>query len=164
MLHGTSCPPTTKGIRDWSSRRLWSTHWKNCASVIRKSTQRRARNWRRREKLLNMKAITEPPLTATATPADPLPPLEQFDSARAWRMVAAAFVAMFAAYGVSYSFGAFFKPMAAEFGAPRSPTSAVFSITVLVWAMLGPVTSHLSDPFGPRIVAASGALPIGPVI
>jgi len=108
-----------------------------------------------------MKAITEPPLTATAAPADPPPPLDQFDSVRAWRMVAAAFVAMFAAYGVSYSFGAFFKPMAAEFGAPRSATSAVFSITVLVWAMLGPVTGHLSDRFGPRIVVASGALIMG---
>lgn len=105
-----------------------------------------------------MKAITEPPVFATA---DPLPPLDQFDSPRAWRMVASAFVAMFAVYGVSYSFGAFFKPMAAEFGAPRSATSAMFSITVLVWAMLGPVTGHLSDRFGPRIVVATGALVMG---
>src|SRR6266851_6296780 len=51
--------------------------------------------------------------------------------------------------------------MAAEFGAPRSATSAMFSITVLVWAMLGPVTGHLSDRFGPRIVVASGALIMG---
>jgi MFS family permease len=104
-----------------------------------------------------MKAMTEP----VAARTDPLPPLEQFDSPRAWRMVVAAFVAMFAAYSVCYSFGAFFKPMAAEFGAPRSATSAVFSITVLVWAMLGPVTGHLSDRFGPRIVVAGGALIMG---
>ena len=76
-------------------------------------------------------------------------------------MVAAAFVALFAVYGVAYSFGAFFKPMAAEFGARRSATSAVFSITVLVWCVLGPVTGHLSDRFGPRIVVATGAIGMG---
>ena len=76
-------------------------------------------------------------------------------------MVGAAFVAMFAAYGVAYSFGAFFKPMAAEFGAPRSATSAIFSITVLVWCVLGPVTGHLSDRFGPRVVVGTGALVMG---
>src|SRR5260370_27874733 len=76
-------------------------------------------------------------------------------------MVAAAFVAMLAVYGVAYSFGAFFKPMAAEFGARLSATSAVFSITVLVWCVLGPVTWHLSDRFGPRIVVATGAIGMG---
>src|SRR5260370_29874107 len=76
-------------------------------------------------------------------------------------MVAAAFVAMLAVYGVAYSFGAFFKPMAAEFGARRSATSAVFSITVLVWCILGPVTGHLSDRFGPRVVVATGAIGMG---
>jgi MFS family permease len=32
---------------------------------------------------------------------------------------------------------------------------------VLVWCLLGPVTGHLSDRFGPRIVVASGALIMG---
>jgi MFS family permease len=108
-----------------------------------------------------MNATTEPSPIAPGAMADPLPPLDQFDSPRAWAMVGATFVGLFATYGVSYSFGAFFKPMAAEFGAPRSATSAMFSITVLVWAMLGPVTGHLSDRFGPRIVVASGALVMG---
>lgn len=108
-----------------------------------------------------MKANTEPSPIAAAAAPDPLPPLDQFDSPRAWAMVAATFVGLFATYGVSYSFGAFFKPMAAEFGSPRSATSAMFSITVLIWAMLGPVTGHLSDRFGPRIVVASGALIMG---
>jgi len=108
-----------------------------------------------------MNATTEPSAIAPGAMADSLPPLDQFDSPRAWAMVAATFVGLFATYGVSYSFGAFFKPMAAEFGAPRSATSAMFSITVLVWAMLGPVTGHLSDRFGPRIVVASGALVMG---
>ncbi len=87
-----------------------------------------------------------------------LPPLELFDSPRAWRMTAAAFVAMFASYGIAYSFGAFFKPMAQEFGAARSQTSVVFSLTVFVWSMLGSLAGHLADRFGPRIVVTVGAI------
>jgi MFS family permease len=87
--------------------------------------------------------------------------LAQFDSPRAWRMVAAAFVAMFAAYGIAYSFGAFFKPMAEEFGATRSSTSVVFSLTVCVWSMLGSLSGHLSDRLGPRVVVATGAIVMG---
>jgi MFS family permease len=109
-----------------------------------------------------MKAIiTEPGASGVADSGAPTPPLELFDSPRAWRMVGACFVALFAVYGVAYSFGAFFGPMAAEFGARRSATSAVFSITVLVWCMLGPITGHLSDRFGPRIVVATGAVVMG---
>jgi MFS family permease len=108
-----------------------------------------------------MKAITESDAFANAAPPDSIPPLDRFDSPRGWSMVAAAFVAMFAVYGVAYSFGAFFKPMAAEFGSQRSATSAIFSITVLVWCVLGPVTGHLSDRFGPRVVVATGALIMG---
>jgi MFS family permease len=107
-----------------------------------------------------MKATDSSALGAAGS-REPLPSLELFDSPRAWLMVAAAFVAMCAVYAVAYSFGAFFKPMAAEFGARRSATSAVFSITVLVWCVLGPVTGHLSDRLGPRIVVATGAVVMG---
>jgi MFS family permease len=99
--------------------------------------------------------------TAAPKAIEPLPSLDQFDSSRGWRMVAAAFVAMFCVYGVAYSFGAFFKPMAAEFGAARSATSAVFSVTVLIWGLLGPVCGHLSDKYGPRIVVTTGAIVMG---
>ena len=105
--------------------------------------------------------ITDAGASGVEGSGEPIPLLELFDSTRAWRMVAAAFVAMCAVYAVAYSFGAFFKPMAAEFGARRSATSAVFSITVLVWCVLGPVTGHLSDRLGPRIVVATGAVVMG---
>jgi MFS family permease len=108
-----------------------------------------------------MKAVTDAGVAGARDSGEPARRLELFDSPRAWRMVAAAFVAMCATYAVAYSFGAFFKPMAAEFGADRSATSAVFSITVLVWCILGPITGHLSDRFGPRIVVATGAIVMG---
>jgi len=84
--------------------------------------------------------------------------LELFDSPRAWRITAAAFVAMFVSYGVAYSFGAFFKPMALEFDAARGETAVVFSLTVFVWSMSGSLAGHLADRFGPRIVVSVGAL------
>src|SRR5260221_11660200 len=82
---------------------------------------------------------------------EPTPSWDLFDSPRSWRMVAAAFVAMFAVYGVAYSFGAFFKPMAATFGADRSATSAGFSVTVMGRCGPGPLHGHLSARFGPRV-------------
>ncbi|MGH7781121.1 MAG: MCT family MFS transporter [Candidatus Binataceae bacterium] len=108
---------------------------------------------------MNQDSIPEP--IAEGAEFDPAQALARFDSPRAWRMVAAAFVAMFAVYGIAYSFGAFFKPMAAEFGASRGSTSAVFSLTVFVWCVLGWPAGHLSDRFGPRIVLAGGAIVMG---
>jgi len=83
------------------------------------------------------------------------------DSPHAWRMVAAGFLATFTLFGVVYSFGAFFKPIAAQFGANRSATSAIFSITSCISFLLGPFTGHLADRFGPRRIAAVGAVTIG---
>jgi MFS family permease len=105
-------------------------------------------------------SITAPSVLDAAA-IDAARDLARFDSARSWRMVAVAFVAMFTVYGIAYSFGAFFKPMAAEFGSGRSSTSAVFSLTVLVWCVLGWPAGHLSDRFGPRVVVGAGAVVMG---
>tara|TARA_R110002074_G_scaffold90223_2_gene197680 strand:+ start:782 stop:1972 length:1191 start_codon:yes stop_codon:yes gene_type:complete len=83
------------------------------------------------------------------------------DSAKAWRMVAVAFVAGFVVFGVVYSFGVFLQPMAMEFGASGVATSAIYSIASVIWYMLGPVTGHLSDRFGPRIIVGTGAAAMG---
>lgn len=85
----------------------------------------------------------------------------ELDSARAWMMTGVSFVSMFVVYGVAYSFGAFFKPMAHEFGASPSATSAVFSITVCLWSLLGWPSGHYADRFGPGPVVAAGALAMG---
>ena len=76
-------------------------------------------------------------------------------------MVAAAFTASFVVFGVMYSFGVFFTPMATEFHASHAATSAFFSITGFVSYLLASVTGHLSDRFGPRIVVGAGAVVMG---
>jgi len=85
----------------------------------------------------------------------------EIDSPRAWVMAGTAFVTCFVVFGVVYSFGAFFKPMAVQFGASRSNTSAVFSITASLYNLLGIAGGHLADRFGPRRVVIAGALAMG---
>ena len=79
------------------------------------------------------------------------------DGATAWRNVVAAFIAMFTVFGVAYSFGAFFKPMADEFGAGRSAAAAVFSITACIYFLSGSVSGWAVDRVGPRKVLLAGA-------
>jgi MFS family permease len=80
---------------------------------------------------------------------------------RRWLVVAAAFGSMFTVFGVAYSFGAFFEPMAREFHTNRASTSAVFSITAFLYFGLGSVTGAIADRVGPRRVLAFGAVVTG---
>jgi MFS family permease len=95
----------------------------------------------------------------------PLPrrqrPADARDSSRAWSMVVAAFIVGFVVFGVLYSFGAFFGPMAGEFHANRAATSAFFTITNCCFYLSGPITGRLSDRFGPRIAVGMGAVVMG---
>lgn len=72
------------------------------------------------------------------------------DSKRGWLVVLAAFLAMFVAFGVAYSFGAFFAPMSDEFGTGSGATSAVFAITTATYFGLGLFSGRAADRFGPR--------------
>ncbi len=76
-------------------------------------------------------------------------------------MVLVAFAVGFVVFGTMYSFGAFFAPMAAEFQAGRAATSALFSITGLVFYLAGSVTGHLGDRFGPAVMTGLGAVVMG---
>jgi MFS family permease len=91
-----------------------------------------------------------------------LNPIEnQLDSPRAWLMAATAFVICMVAFGIAYSFGAFFKPMALDFGASRASTSAVFAITGCLYNLLGVLSGYLADRYGPRPILLIGAAAMG---
>lgn len=85
------------------------------------------------------------------------------DSSAGWYVVAATFTSTFTVFGIAYSFGAFFRPMAEEFGADRSTVALVFSITTLLYFGLGVLSGGAADRFGPRPVLVVGgvALVIG---
>ncbi|MGA0324171.1 MAG: MFS transporter, partial [Ilumatobacteraceae bacterium] len=82
------------------------------------------------------------------------------DSARAWSVAGGAFLALFTVFGVVYSFGEFFGPMADEFGSNRSKTAMFFSITTFVYFVLGLITGRLADRVGQRKVLLAGAVAI----
>ncbi len=85
-------------------------------------------------------------------------PRSEMDSVAGWFVVAATFVSTFTVFGVAYSFGSFFGPMADEFGSPRSAIALFFSITTFLYFALGVVTGGICDRIGPRPVLAFGTV------
>jgi MFS family permease len=77
---------------------------------------------------------------------------------RAWIVVGAAFTSMFTVFGVAYSFGAFFEPMAREFRTGQGLTSVLFAVTAFCYFSLGAVSGAVADRVGPRRVVLVGAL------
>jgi len=67
-------------------------------------------------------------------------------------MIAAATLIMMAAWGASYSFGIFYKPVLLEFGWTRAETAIAFSLATGVTGIMNAVSGMLSDRFGPRRV------------
>ena len=83
------------------------------------------------------------------------------DSPRAWGVVAAAFAAMFVAFGIAYSYGAFLDEMRDDFGVGRAAGAAFFSLTSLLYFGLGGLSGAASDRYGPRRVLLLGAAALG---
>jgi MFS family permease len=83
------------------------------------------------------------------------------DSARAWMVAATAFFTCFIVYGVQYSFGAFFKSIAADMGAGRADTAAIFSVNMFVSNLFGAAAGYFADRFGPRPLVAAAAVAAG---
>src|SRR5580704_18120561 len=81
-----------------------------------------------------------------------------FDSARAWIVSCAAFVASFVAYGFLYSFGTFLSPIGSSLGVGHALMSTLFSCMSLSGYLLGPLTGDWADHVGPRKVMAAGAV------
>ena len=89
-----------------------------------------------------------------ATPAS-------LDSRTGWGVVLAAVISTFAAFGVTYSFGASFTAIRDEFGVGKGQVALFFAITTFVYFILGIFTGRLADRFGPRPVLLFGAGSIG---
>ena len=83
------------------------------------------------------------------------------DSARGWGVVAAAFAAMFVAFGIAYSYGAFLEEMRADFGIGRAAGATFFSLTALLYFGLGGIAGAAGDRFGQRRVLLVGAVALG---
>ena len=85
-------------------------------------------------------------------------PQREVDGSAGWFVVAATFVSTFTVFGVAYSFGSFFGPMADEFASDRSRTALVFSITTFLYFVIGMGTGRVADRIGPRRVMIFGAV------
>ena len=78
-----------------------------------------------------------------------------------WKVVAAAFVILFTAYGAQYSFGVFFNALLAEFHWSRASLGGVFSLYAFVYSVFGFPAGRLTDAWGPTRVIACGAVFLG---
>ena len=79
-----------------------------------------------------------------------------------WRMVAVAFFVDFIAVGFFfYSYGVFFKAIAAEFSDSRSGVSIGTTVTMGVGAILAPFIGQALDRYPLRNVIAIGAISMG---
>lgn len=73
-----------------------------------------------------------------------------------WRVVAAAFLALFVAFGAMYAFAAFFAELEREFTATRADVSLVFSLAGFLYFTVGAVSGSLADRAGTRPVVMAG--------
>jgi len=76
-------------------------------------------------------------------------------------VVAACFLSMMLMWGISYSFGVFFKPLLAEFGWTRAMTSSAYSLCMLLTGSLSIIAGKLTDRFGPRVVITGCGILLG---
>ena len=73
-----------------------------------------------------------------------------------WVVVAGCFLGSFVVFGLSYSFGVFFEPVLAEFGASRGATSMAFGVQTAAVYVGGVGIGALIDRYGTRRVLAVG--------
>lgn len=87
------------------------------------------------------------------------PPHSPADTRRlfhGWVVVGGAFAALFIAFGIAYSFAAFFPSLQREFAATRGETALVFAISGFIWFSVGALSGPLADHLDARKVVGFG--------
>jgi MFS family permease len=69
-----------------------------------------------------------------------------------WVVVITCFIIAAIIFGISYSFGVFFKSLEGEFNLNRGATSAVFSLYMVLYSVFGILGGWALDRYGPRII------------
>ncbi len=78
-----------------------------------------------------------------------------------WVIVGTVFLTMFWALGFRYAFGVFYSAILEDTGWQRAETASVFSISMLVYALMAAPSGLLFDKLGARIQFSLGALVMG---
>ncbi|QUG75839.1 MFS transporter [Erwinia sp. E602] len=75
---------------------------------------------------------------------------------RGWHMVAAVHLLLALIFGAAYSFGAFFSSLQENFDADRFSTASIFSLTALIYYVVGVFSGSWSDRTSVRTVTGLG--------
>ena len=78
-----------------------------------------------------------------------------------WIVLSVAFIILVLGYAIRNSFSVFYPAIVEEFGWGRGNTALMFSITMVVYGFLAPVSGSLVDRFGPRLILPVGAFIAG---
>lgn len=78
-----------------------------------------------------------------------------------WIVVAVAFISLMISLGIRFTYSIFFIPLTNEFGWDRASTSSIFSLSLLLFAVIGPLLGYLFDRIGARIVFVAGSFTLG---
>lgn len=75
-----------------------------------------------------------------------------------WYVVAAAFVVLFVAYAIQFSFGTFVDDIVTDTGWSETRLQLIFAVYIFTYSALSAVSGDFTDRFGPRRVVAVGAI------
>ena len=78
-----------------------------------------------------------------------------------WVILVSSFVITSVAYGATYSFGLFFKPLQREFGWSATEASVIYSLYIFSYCLFGIASGWAVDRFGPRVTTVCGGLLVG---
>jgi MFS family permease len=67
-------------------------------------------------------------------------------------VVVVTFLIMVVSWALYHSFGVFFNPLLNDFGWTHAMTSGAFSLSMMIYGVLGIAVGGLNDRFGPRVV------------